>query len=161
MLCNKSRVTTRLHIARNYIMRSSTMWHARARSAETLKESQEACLLICYDQWWVSCVVGAIADCIRSLHWKKNHCCLFCPSGACQEARKAVAIGKWCQNFWMKHFQRKPHDKHLENTIKNPMTPCFRRINEVCSRFCGNRQTHTHGQNDYHNPTEHELRVNN
>ena len=28
-----------------------------------------------------------------------------------------------------------------------------RRINKVCSRFCGNR--HTHRQNDYRNPTAH------
>ena len=34
--------------------------------------------------------------------------------------------------------------------MKNPVTPCFRHINEVCSRFRGNRQTD--GQKDFLNP---------
>ena len=38
-------------------------------------------------------------------------------------------------------YQRKLHDKNFENAIKNSMIPCFRHINEVCSRFHGKRQT--------------------
>ena len=124
-------------------MCSSATWRAHTRSAETLKKSQEACLLVFYDQWGASCVVGAISLTVCIFTLKRRHHCLFCPSGARQEARKAVLIGKWCENFWTKHFQRKPHDKNLENTIKNPIIPCFQRINEVCSRFHGNRQTGT------------------
>ena len=114
-------------------------------SRSTLEESQEAYLLACYDLWWVSCVVSAIANCTHSSHWKRSHRCLFCSSGARQEARKAVAIGKWHQNFWMKHFQWKPYNK-----------------NEVCRRLRGNRQTdrRTDRQNDYRNPMAHAPRVN-
>ena len=39
-------------------MRSSTTWHAHVRVAETHAERQEACLLVCYDQWWVSHISG-------------------------------------------------------------------------------------------------------
>ena len=54
-----------------------------------------------------------------------------------------------------KVFLVKTKRRNLVNTIKNPMTPCFRRIkfNEVGSRFCGNRHTQICRQNDYHNPT--------
>ena len=62
-------------------------------------------------------------------------------------------------NSWTKCFQQKPHNKNLEYTIMNPMTPCFWCINEVCNRFCGYRQTHR--QNDYSNPTVHTPRNNN
>ena len=68
----------------------------------------------------------------------------FCPLGACHKVRKAVVIGKWHQNFWMKCFQRKPHNKNLENIVKNPMTSCFWCTNDVCSRFRGNGQTDRH-----------------
>ena len=34
-----------------------------------------------------------------------------------QEARMAVIVSKWCQNFWMKHFT-KIHTMHLLNAIK-------------------------------------------
>ena len=71
----------------------------------------------------------------------------------------------------MKCFQLKPHHKNLESTIKNPMILCFRSINEVCSRFHGNRQTdwqtdtdthtQTDTQNDYRNPCTCALRVKN
>ena len=74
-------------------------------------------LLVCYDQWWVSCVVDAIANCIHSSHWKE-----------------AVAVS-------FVHWELV--SKSLENTVKNPMTPCFQCTNEVCSRFRGNSQTHT------------------
>ena len=40
---------------------------------------------------------------------KRSHQCLFCPSRACQEARKAVEVRK-SNNFWMKSFKRKLHD---------------------------------------------------
>ena len=69
-------VTTRMDIAHNYVMRSSTTTSTTcARSAE----SQEACLLACYDQWWVSHVVGAIANCIHSLRWKEAISVSFVP----------------------------------------------------------------------------------
>ena len=76
---------------------------------------------------------------------KRSYCCLFRPSRGHWGARKAAVTSKWCQNSWTNRFQRKPHDKNLENCIKNSMTPCFRHINEVCSRIRGNRliQTHT------------------
>ena len=47
--------------------------------------------------------------------------------------------------------------------IKNPMTPCFRRINEVsyvADFMVTDRHTHTHTQNDYCNPMVHVPRVN-
>jgi hypothetical protein len=63
-----------------------------------------------------------------------------------------------------------PHDKNLENTIKNPMKLCIGHRNKVGSRFRGNRQidihthththTHTHRSNDYRNPAAHAPRVN-
>ena len=57
----------------------------------------------------------------------------------------------------MKHFQRKPHDKNLENTTKNPMISCFRGIIDIIGKFHGNRQTdrqdgQTHRPNEYRNP---------
>ena len=52
----------------------------------------------------------------------------------------------------MNRFQRKPNDESLENTIKNPMTPDFRRINEVGTR-------HTHTEKDYRNPMARALRL--
>ena len=75
---------------------------------------------------------------------------------------EAAVTSKRCHNSRTKRFQRKPHDKNLENTVKNPMTPWFQSTNKVCSRFRGNKQTHTHthGQNDYRNPTAHAPRVN-
>ena len=42
--------------------------------------------------------------------------------------------------------------------MKNPLTPCFRHINKVCSRFRGNRQTDR--KNDYYNPVAMRRRVN-
>ena len=61
-------------------------------------------------------------------------------------------------------LQRKVHDLNLENAMKNPMIPCFRHSNEVCtcSRFCSNRQTdrQTDRLNDYHNSATHAPRVN-
>ena len=123
-----------------------------------LKKSQEACLLACYDQRWVSYVVE-LSLTVHTLHIEKKPLLsvlsIRCSSGS----EKAVAIGKWRQNFWTKHFQWKPHDKNLENTInhKEPYDTLILMYNEVCSRFRGNRQVDR--QNDYCNPTGHVPRV--
>ena len=63
-------------------------------------------------------------------------------------ARKATVVSKWCQNFWTKHFQQKPH---LENTMKNPKILYYWRTNEVC------RHTHTCTLTLTHTDAEHEL----
>ena len=118
-------------------------------------DSQEAYLPVCYDQWWTSCVAGCTAGHTMYMYilfeLKRSHHCLVCTSKARQGARKVAVTSKWCQNFWMKRFQQKPHNKNLENTIKNPIKLCFWRKNEVSSRFCRNRQTdrHTHTQTEW------------
>ena len=67
-----TRVTTWMHNACYYVIHvcSSTTC---ARSTETHAESQlqEAYLPVCYDQWWVSHVAGAIANCTHSSYWKE------------------------------------------------------------------------------------------
>ena len=124
-------------------MHSSTTWRTHAKSAEleTLEESQEACLLVCYDRWWVSCVVGAIANCKHPLRWKE---------AIAVSAIHWELIKKWgrqwqsandTRTFEQSVFSKSHMTKNLENIIKNPMTPCIWRINKVCSRFHRNRQT--------------------
>ena len=133
----------RMHIACTYVMRSSTTSHAHASSAETLEESQEACLLMCYDQWWVSCVSGAVANCTHSLRWKKPLLSLL-SNGSSLGSEEGSGDQQIMTNLLNEAFSAKA--TNLENTIKNPMTSWFQRINEICNRFRGNRwiDRHTH-----------------
>ena len=115
-LCNRSRVTTRIHSARNYIMRSSTMWRSHASRDTTLEESPEAYLLVCYDQWWVNCVVGAIANCTHSSHWKEA----IAVSSVHREH-----VRKWGRQWWSANdartFKRSIFsESHTTKTLKTP-----------------------------------------
>jgi hypothetical protein len=88
-----------------------------------------------------------------TLRVEKSHYCRWKHGKLSSGSEK---VSKWRHNSWTKHFQWKPHDKNLKNTIKNPMTPSFPRINEVGSIFRGKRQTHR--QSDYRNPSAHARR---
>ena len=75
----------------------------------------------------------------KNYHWtytlvflKRSHCCLFCPSRACQEAKKAEMVSKCCQNFRTKHFQRNSHNAYLVNAIKSLTASSFQCINLDC-----------------------------
>ena len=68
-----TRVTTWMHNACYHVIHvcSSTTC---ARSTETHAESQlqEAYLPVCYDQWWVSHVAGAISLTVHTLHIERK-----------------------------------------------------------------------------------------
>ena len=64
---------------------------------------------------------------------KRRHHCLFCPSRAGQEAKKAAVVSKCRQNFWTKRCQRNPHDTYVKFSTESLMTPDFQHIIEVCS----------------------------
>ena len=63
-------------------------------------------------------------------------------------------IGLNISNFILERSVFSDSHRHActTNTLKTIlcMTPCFRRINEVCIRFCGNRQTDTHTHTHTH-----------
>ena len=108
----------------------SAVWHTqRAKKLICLRATISDELVVLLDLWLTT----------HTFELKRSHCCLICPSKACQGARNAVVTSK-INDAVMKHFQQKPRDKNLENTMKNPMIPCFRRKIEVGSRFRGNRQ---------------------
>ena len=133
-----------MHIAHNYVMRSSTTWH----DTRPAISSQEACtcMLVCYDQWWVSRGVGAIVNCAHFSCWEEA---IAVPSVYRELVRKRgrqYQSANDARTFVTKRFHWKPCNKNLENTVNNPMTHSFRCINEVCSRFRGNRQSDTQTQ---------------
>ena len=89
-------------------------------------ESQEACLLVCYHQWWASRLIGSMTNHTWLFSWKEAIAVFFIHQKLTRE---------WGRRWWpgynsrMKRYQWKPRDKNLENTTKNPMTPCLQCIN--------------------------------
>ena len=131
-------------------------------------DHRQACMLC--QQFWIAkkliCQCAMISDepvvlldvplaiqctCTYYSSWKEAIAVLFVHRKLARERGRWRWPANDARTFEWSVFQQKPHNKNLENTIKNPIKLCFWRKNEVSSRFCRNRQTdtHTHRQNDY------------
>ena len=161
MLC-RSRVTTRMHVWT--IMSCTAVPCDVMTDQQRQEESQEACLLVCYDQWWVSRVVDAIANCIHYLCWKEA----IAVSSVHQKLVRKQGR-QWRSANDARTFERRVFSKsHTTKTLKTLSITLWHLVFDVQTRYAADfvaidRHTHTyththththrhrHRQNNYHN----------
>ena len=144
-----------MHVACDYVMHSSTMRRHASRKPRSM-----ACLLVCYDQWWVSCVVDTIANCIHYSCWKEA---IAVSSVHWELVRKRER--QWQSANDARTFERSVfRESHTIKTLKTQSRTLWHLVVDVQTRYAADfmvTDRHTHKTTTVITPTAHAPRVNN